>query len=127
MIKILVTLATYLLFQSPIKAADDDLNIDPLAGISVSKEDILKSMEALKKQGKISDADFETAKKELMGMSDAQIGNITETAVQVIRKDPDKAVGLVSGKVDKAAVMKEAESVKAVPTPFVDPTLIQPK
>lgn len=109
--KLLITLLTFFLFQSPI-SANDDLEGDPLANIKVSKEDILKSMEALKKQGKISDADYQKAIKELEGMNQSQINNITDTAVDVIRKDPDKAMGLLKGeKIDTKALKEQVDSV----------------
>lgn len=109
--KLLVILFTFFLFQSPL-SANDNLDTDPLANIKVSKEDILKSMEALKKQGKISEADYQNAKKELEAMSDSQVNSITDTAVDVIKKDPDKAVGLLQGaKIDTNEVKKQVDSV----------------
>lgn len=110
--KLLITLSAFLMFQTPL-SANDDLDTDPLVGLSVSKDDIIKSMEALKKQGKISDADFQKAKKELAGMSDSQVNAMTDSAVDIIRKDPDKALGLVNGaKIDVNEVKKQAESAK---------------
>ena len=113
--KILITLMAFFLFQSPL-SANDELNIDPLSNISISKEDIIKGLETLRKQGKISDADYEKAKKELLSISDSQIKSITEKAVDVIRKDPDKAVELVNAvKVDPNEVKKQIESTKSKP------------
>jgi PAB1-binding protein PBP1 len=113
--KILITLMAFFLFQSPL-SANDELDVDPLSNINISKEDIIKSLETLKKQGKISDADYEKAKKELSGISDSQIKSITNTAVDVIRKDPDKAVGLVNAlKVDTNEVKKQIESPPPIP------------
>lgn len=109
--KLLVILLTFFLFQSPL-SANDNLDVDPLANIKVSKQDIIKSMEALRKQGKISEADFQNAKKELEAMSDTQVNSITDTAVDVIKKDPDKAVGLLQGaKIDSNEVKKQVDSV----------------
>ena len=109
--KLLITLLAFFLFQSPI-SANDELDGDPLVGIKISKEDILKSMEALKKQGKISEADYQKAIKELEGMNQSQINNITDTAVDVIKKDPDKAMNLLKGeKIDTKALKDQVESV----------------
>lgn len=109
--KLLVILFTFFLFQSPL-SANDNLDSDPLANIKVSKQDILLSMEALKKQGKISEADYQKAKKELEAMSDSQVNSITDTAVDVVRKDPDAAVGLLKGaKIDTNEVKKQVDSV----------------
>lgn len=113
--KTLITLMAFLLFQSPL-SANDNLDVDPLSNINVSKEDILKSLESLQKQGKISQADLDKAKKELSVLNDSQIKSITDTAVDVIRKDPDKALGLVNAaKVDTNEVKKQIESAPPKP------------
>lgn len=113
--KIIVSLTALLLLQSPL-SANDELDIDPLANINVSKEEILKSMEVLRKQGKISNADYDRAKKELSGLSHSQVKSITETAVDVIRKDPDKALSLVNAaKLDPNEVKKQIESAPPAP------------
>ena len=83
-----------------------DLNVDPLSNLSISKDDIFKSLDNLKKEGKISDADYEKAKLELKAMSDTQVNGMKDTAVNMIRKDPDKAVDLIKG---SAIDMKEVE------------------
>lgn len=113
--KLIMVLLAFFLFQS-LLLANDDLDVDPLANISVSKEDILKSMELLNKQGKISNADLEMAKKELSGLNNSQVQSITDTAVDIIRKDPDKALSLVnSAKINTNEVKKQIESAPPVP------------
>jgi len=67
--KTLITLMAFFLFQSPL-SANDELDVDPLSNINISKEDIIKSLKILKKKGKISKADYRKAKKELVGISD---------------------------------------------------------
>lgn len=101
------TLLSFFLYQSTV-SANDEMK-DPLEGFSVSKEDIIKSLDSLKKMGKISEEDYQKAKKELGGMSDAQIGALKETAVGMVRNDPDKAVDLVNkgGKIDPAATQTQ--------------------
>jgi PAB1-binding protein PBP1 len=113
--KTLITLMAFFLFQSPLSASDE-LDVDPLSNINVSKEDIIKSLESLQKLGKISQADLDKAKKELSALNDSQIKSITDTAVDVIRKDPDKALGLVNAvKVDTNEVKKQIESAPPKP------------
>lgn len=113
--QILFTFMAFFIFQSPLSANDEQL-VNPLSSINISKDDIIKSMEALQKQGKISPADLEKAKRELSGLSDSQIKSITETAMDVIRKDPDKALGLVNAvKLDPDEVKKQIENAPSKP------------
>lgn len=109
--KLLITVFTFFLFQSPL-SANDTLETDPLANLKLSKQDILTSMEELKKQGKISEADYQKAKKELEAVSDSQVNSIRDTAVDVVRKDPDAALNLLKGaKIDTNEVKKQIDSV----------------
>ncbi|MBC7713701.1 MAG: hypothetical protein H7177_10195 [Rhizobacter sp.] len=108
---LLVSLFTFFSFHSPLSAAED-LNVDPLSNISVSKDEIIKSLEMLKKQGKITDADYQKAKKEIAVMTDAQVNGIKDIAVNMVRKDPDKAVELLNAKkIDLKQVEKQAVEV----------------
>lgn len=102
------TLLSFCLFQSTV-SANDDLDKDPLEGFTVSKSDIISSLDSLKKMGKISEADYQKAKKELEAMSDSQVSALKETAVGMVRNDPDKAVDLVNkgAKIDTEAAKKQ--------------------
>lgn len=90
-----MTLLSFFMFQSNLSAQED---ADPLSNITVSKEDIVKSLDMLKKQGKISEADYQKAKAELMSMSDSQVNGIKESAVDIVKKDPKKAMEMVNPK-----------------------------
>lgn len=83
-------------------------DVDPLANIKISKDEISKSLDQLKGQGKISESDYNEAQKELKTMSDAQVGSIKDKAIGLIRKDPDKALGIINNKkIDKKELEKE--------------------
>lgn len=103
-----ITLLSFCLFQNTVSASED-LDKDPLEGFTVSKEDIIKSLDGLKKMGKISESDYQKAVKELTSMSDAQVSALKETAVGMVRNDPDKAVELVNkgNKIDTEAAKKQ--------------------
>lgn len=99
-------LLSFFIFQSPLSASEE--MADPLANFSVSKDEISKSLDGLKASGKISDADYQKAKVELLGMSDAKVNAIKETAIGMVRNNPDKAVELVNAnKIDTAAIQKQ--------------------
>lgn len=102
------TLLSFFLYQSTV-SAEDLFDKDPLEGFSVSKGDIEKSLDGLRKSGRISEEDYQKAKKELGAMSDSQVSALKETAVGMVRNDPDKAVDLVNKgeKIDPEAVRKQ--------------------
>lgn len=109
----LLVLMTFV-FQTNVCFGEEDLNIDPLSNVNISKEELAKSMELLRKENKISEADFQKANKELMGMNDVQISALTQTAVGMIRKNPDKAVDLSKAdKVDHKEVQKQIDSLSS--------------
>ena len=68
-------------------AEKDQEDLDLLSNIQVSKEDILSSMEMLKKQNKISEADFQKAKKELMDMDTSQLNDLNQKAIGIIKSE----------------------------------------
>lgn len=75
---------------TPMKAsADNGDNVDTIKQMKISKADILGSMEQLRKNGQISEADYLKAKKELEAMNDAQIDGIRNKAVGIIEKNPE--------------------------------------
>lgn len=60
---------------------------DPLDGVKVSKDEISKSLEIMKKEGKISAADYEKAKKELSSMNQNDIDSVNKKAIDLVRKN----------------------------------------
>ena len=105
---LLFTLLSFFIFQTPLSASELDLGkMDPLTNFTVSKDEIAKSLDILKASGKINNADYEKAKKQLDGMTDNQINKIKETAIEMIKSDPDKAFGLVNtDKIDTSTIQK---------------------
>ena len=91
---------------------NDEIKIDPFASFDISKEGILKSLLLLKEKGTISEAEYEKAKKELSTISDAQVKSMTNTAIEIIKKDPDKALDIMNRqKIDFNEVKKQSEIV----------------
>lgn len=89
-----------LIFSFNLSALDEpnaDTLSDPLVGFQVSKEDIAKSLEVLRAKGTISEADYQKSIKELSGLSNQQITGLTQTAVGMVRNNPEAAEGLVKG------------------------------
>ncbi len=108
-----MTLLSFVMFQSNLSASEEDVDTLTQDTMSISKDDIIKSLDSLKKEGKITEDDYQRAKKELLGMSDAQVNGIKKTAEGMVRNNPDKAVDLVKGpKVDVKEVKKQAVEVK---------------
>ncbi|MBC7428350.1 MAG: hypothetical protein H7336_07045 [Bacteriovorax sp.] len=97
------------LFQSPLSAAEES-NVDTLSSLTINKDEIFTSLDNLRKEGKISDTEYQKAKKELAGMNDDQIKGIKDKAVTVIKKDPSKAEDIVNGKkIDMKEFEKQME------------------
>jgi hypothetical protein len=94
-----------MLLTSSIRAEDD--NKDPLVGIEVSSDEISKSLDGMKASGQISQKDYEEAKKQLSGMNSAQIKALSETAIGMVRNNPDKAVELSTQKFNADATKKQ--------------------
>ena len=65
------TLMAFFLLQSPL-SANDKKPIDPLANSAISKEEVLKQIEELKKQGRISQADLDKAQKAMSAFMASQ-------------------------------------------------------
>lgn len=101
-------LISFFVFQSNLSAADNEVDTltDPLVDFKVNKDEILKSLDVLKKDGKISDKDYEEAKKQLLNMNDGQINGLKDKAINMVRKDPDKTVDLYK---DKKIDLKKVE------------------
>ena len=103
---LLFTALSFFTFQ-PQVSASDDVN-DPLTGFTVSKDDIVKGLDHLKSEGKISQADYDKAKSELSGMSDSSVDELKDKAVGIVRNNPDKALELVKApKVNPEEVQKQ--------------------
>lgn len=108
-----VTLFSFITFQSNLSASEDDVDTLTQDTMKIPKDEIVKSLDNLKKEGKISDADYQKAKTELLAMSDEQLNGIKKKAEGMIRNDPDKAVDLVKQKkIDLKEVEKQAVEVK---------------
>lgn len=97
------------LLSLPVAYAQDD--IDPLSNVKVSKEEIFKSLENLKSQGQISADDYEKAKLQLSGMDANQIEGLNQTAVGMVRNNPDKAVELSQKPFNEAAVKEQLQEL----------------
>lgn len=69
-------------------------------GISVSKEDIRKQLETMKKSGQISNADYLKTLSELDKMDDKKIKDIQQKAIDTIQKDPSAADKLINQKLE---------------------------
>jgi hypothetical protein len=111
LIKTLTALALFTLTFFSLPTHADEVEADPLAGIQMSKSDVMQGLEMLKKEGKISNDDYVKAQKQLAGMSDSAISGMKDQAVAIIRKDPDKAVELYKApKVDPNEVQKQLNS-----------------
>lgn len=102
-----MTLLSFLMFQSNLSASENvDTLKDPLVDFKVNKNEIMQSLNQLKKDGKISEKDYQDAKKQLMGMNDSQISGLKDQAINMVRKDPDKTVDLYK---DKKIDLKKVE------------------
>jgi hypothetical protein len=107
----LLTFTLFLVLTIPFVVQAED--VDPLANFTVSKSEIADSLAKLKASGKISEADYNAAKKELDGMSDSQVGAIKDKAVGLARKNPDKALELINKpKLDAKELEKQLNGVK---------------
>jgi hypothetical protein len=94
---LLIVPLAFFLFHTSLSAAEDS-GSDKLSNMIVSKDEIVQSLDMLKKSGRISQADYDRAKKELTGMSDTQVSGLTDKALDMVKKDPAKADALVNGK-----------------------------
>ena len=75
---------------------------------------VLQSL--LREKGTISEVEYEKAKKELTTFSDAQIKSMTNSAIEIIKKDPDKAIDMMNRmKIDTNEVKKQSEIVSPKP------------
>lgn len=105
--KFLSAVSLFTLLSYPAHSQAEELEQDPLTNFSVSKEEVLKSLDMLKSNGQISEKDYLAAKQQLSGMNASQISALKETAVGMVRNDPDKAVELSKGKFDAEATKKQ--------------------
>lgn len=111
-----ITLLSFVVFQSNLSASENDVDTltDPLVDFKVNKTEIMSSLDQLKKEGKISDKDYQAAKKQLMGMSDSQMNGLKDQAINMVRKDPDKTVDLYKGKtIDLKKVEQQAKEANS--------------
>jgi hypothetical protein len=94
-LRLFLTLLSFVLFQSQIKATDDELNVDTLSEISISREDIYASLNELRKSGKISEIDYQKAKLELGNQSDTELSKLKDKAANLVKEDPKKAAEML--------------------------------
>jgi ABC-type dipeptide/oligopeptide/nickel transport system ATPase component len=106
-----ILLSCLLLAFSSIPLDAEEIEKDPLVGISVSKAEIAKQLEDFKKQGKISDAEYLETQKLLNAMNESQISDINQKAIGMVRKDPDKAVALANMKKIDNQTQKDADQL----------------
>lgn len=69
----------------------EDLGQASLDSFKVSRVEILQSLEQMKKDGKISDADYIKAKKELGEMDQNKIDGMNKKAKDMIKASPTDA------------------------------------
>ncbi len=109
-ISVLITFLT--LSSSIFSSAYSDDNVDPLIGLQISPAEILKSLEQMKATGQISAEDFEKAKRHVANMSSLEVKALNQTAIGMVRNNPDKAVELTKGKtIDTQAVQKQINAL----------------
>ena len=96
------------LVQSPLQASD----VDPLANLTISKSEVLKSLENMKNAGQITQKDYEETVKSVNGMSDQNLSAIKDMALGMVRNDPDKAMALAKApKIDLAVAEEQLKSL----------------
>jgi hypothetical protein len=64
-----------------------------VSDIKISKDEIVQSLEILKKNGNISEEDYQKAKKELGAMNDKQVDSLTMKAKETIKQYPTGVTG----------------------------------
>lgn len=109
MIKLALSTVTFIFLSSGFAFAED--LVDPLAGINVSSDEIMKSLESMKASGQINKEDYEKAKLQLATMSSAEIKALNDTAIGMVRNDPDKAVELTKKPFNEAAVKDQLQNL----------------
>lgn len=117
LVKTLFIMALLLSFTSSTEASEE--LTDPLAGFQISKDEIKGSLNKLKAEGKISESDYKKALDQLGDMSDGQINAMKDTAIGMVRNDPDKAVEIVNAK--KISPPDIEKQIKEISQPTVKP------
>ncbi len=107
----IATVVTCLSFSLSVFGEEE--NVDTLTGMQVSPEEIHKSLAKMKADGQISAEDFEKAKRHVASMSSTDLKVLNETAIGMVKNDPDKAVELSKGKLDVGAVQKQIKSLSS--------------
>lgn len=64
---------------------------DSLDDIKISKEEIATSLEKMRQEGQVSEADYLRTKKELGLMNQTQIDSLNKKAIGIVKKNPAKA------------------------------------
>lgn len=89
MLKYLLLTLTLISFAAPSMALEEGVDTISLDTMKISKEDIMASLDKLRKGGQISEEDYQKAKKQLEGLSDAQIKGIKDKAVKIVKENPE--------------------------------------
>ncbi len=101
-----------MLSLSTISFANEE--VDLLSTMEVSADEIQKSLEKMKASGQISERDFEKAKIHVSAMGSTEIKSLTETAVAMVKNDPDKAVALTTAPIiDTDEATKQINALSA--------------
>ena len=90
-------------------ASATEVEKDPLSEFSISKDEIAKTLENFRKEGKITEAEYLKTKKDLAGMDDKQVSDLNQKAMGVVKKDPEKANTLIKKNKIESETTKEAE------------------
>lgn len=106
-----ISLSCLLLTFSSTQLNAEEIEKDPLEGINISKGEIVKQLDDFKKQGKISEAEYLETQKQLNTMKESEITALNQTAIGMVRKDPDKAVALANMKKIDNETKKDADQL----------------
>ena len=114
--KILFLFISLVLLQTNNVFAEADM-ANPLNDIKVTKNEIKLSLDKLKADGQISEADYKKAIEQLGGLNDTQISLMKDAAIGMVKNDPDKAVEVLnSKKINTPEVQKQLKDL-ATPKP----------
>lgn len=111
--KILFLFLSLVLLHTNTVFAEDDMT-NPLSDIKVNKNEIKVSLDKLKADGQISEADYKKALEQLGGINDTQISLMIDAAIGMVKNNPDKAADVVkSKKINTPEVQKQIKDLSA--------------
>lgn len=92
---------------------DNDLisnkELDPISAMKISKPEILQTLKMLRDSGKISAEDYQKSIAEIERMDEKKLGNLTDQAKDMAKKNPDAAMNLLK---EKQIDYKKVEELK---------------